>query len=90
MNTIRTKIRDVFGKRATLNWSLEEVVEDLNPMLGGWMNYFRFANSAEKFSQIDSYVHEMVEQETSEYWEKLEERLHMEEIQEHWNLNTKR
>ena len=34
------------------------VVEHLNPVLRGWGNYFRTGNSARKFSQIDSYVHE--------------------------------
>ncbi|MFI9778122.1 group II intron maturase-specific domain-containing protein [Streptomyces sp. NPDC051956] len=31
---------------------------DLNPVLRGWAAYFRWGNSAGKFSAIDSYVHE--------------------------------
>ena len=58
MNTIRVKIRDLLGRRAILNWSINDVVKRLNPRLKGWMNYFRFGNSAKKFSQIDRYVHE--------------------------------
>jgi len=34
------------------------VVKDLNPVLRGWGNYFRWGNSARKFSAIDSYVHQ--------------------------------
>ena len=34
------------------------VVEDLNPVLRGWGAYFRYGNSARKFTVIDSYVHE--------------------------------
>ncbi len=34
------------------------VVEHLNPVLRGWGAYFRHGNSARKFAQIDSYVHE--------------------------------
>ena len=30
----------------------------VNPVLRGWMNYFRYGNSSEKFSQIDRYVNE--------------------------------
>jgi group II intron maturase len=33
-------------------------VDRLNPVLRGWGNYFRHGNSARKFAQIDSYVHE--------------------------------
>lgn len=58
MNTIRAKIRRFLGRRSILPWSLEDVVKRLNPLLRGWMNYFRFGTSAKKFSQIDSYVHE--------------------------------
>lgn len=58
MKSIRTKIRGFLGKRAILYLSTEKVVKRLNSTLRGWMNYFRFGNSAEKFRQIDSYVHE--------------------------------
>lgn len=58
MKNIRTKIKNFLGNRTILNWSLEEVLNVLNPILRGWMNYYRFGNSAKKFSQIDSYVHE--------------------------------
>ena len=37
---------------------LETVVKRLNLVLRGWGNYFRVGNSARKFTQIDSYVHE--------------------------------
>jgi RNA-directed DNA polymerase len=37
---------------------IEAAVERLNPVLRGWGNYFRHGNSARKFAQIDSYVHE--------------------------------
>ena len=36
---------------------MHEVVEELNPVLRGWGNYFRWGNSTRKFTQID-YVHE--------------------------------
>jgi len=58
MRKIKTKIRDCLGRRSILNRSTEEIVKELNPILRGWMNYYRFGNSSKKFSQIDSYVHE--------------------------------
>ena len=57
MNRIRDKIRAQTGRwrvGADMAW----VVEDLNRVLRGWANYFRWGNSAERFSQVDSYVHE--------------------------------
>ena len=34
------------------------MIEDLNPVLRGWGNYFRTGNAARKFKQVDSYVYE--------------------------------
>jgi group II intron reverse transcriptase/maturase len=58
MKAIRTKIKEFLGDRAILNWNIEDVVNKLNPTLRGWINYFRFGNSSEKFQQIEMYVHE--------------------------------
>lgn len=57
MNSIRAKIR-ALTSRSWTGSALSEVVERLNPVLRGWGNYFRGGNSASKFTQIDSYVHE--------------------------------
>jgi RNA-directed DNA polymerase len=57
MASIRGKIRARTDRRyATL--PLEWAVEDLNRALRGWGNYFRYGNSARKFSHIDAYVNE--------------------------------
>jgi RNA-directed DNA polymerase len=37
---------------------LQWAVEDLNRVLRGWGNYFRYGNSDRKFDQIDCYVNE--------------------------------
>jgi Group II intron, maturase-specific domain len=37
---------------------IEWVVGNLNRVLRGWGAYFRYGNSARKFADIDSYVHE--------------------------------
>lgn len=57
MNSIRTKIRALTARRYT-EMPIARVVDRLNPVLRGWGNYFRAGNSARKFHQIDSYVHE--------------------------------
>jgi len=55
MKRLRGKVRDRTGasrKGSRIEW----VIEDLNPILRGWGNYFRTGNAAEKFTQIDRYV----------------------------------
>ena len=37
---------------------LEWAVEDLNRVLRGWGNYFRYGHSSRKFDVVDRYVHE--------------------------------
>lgn len=37
---------------------MEEIIKQVNPILRGWMNYFKFGNSNSVFHNIDSYVHE--------------------------------
>lgn len=57
MASIRAKVRERTPRRyASLD--MAAVVENLNPVLRGWGNYFRYGNSARKFDAIDSYVHE--------------------------------
>ena len=58
MVSIRGKIRDRTDRRFA-SLPLDVVAEDnLNPVIRGWGNYFRYGNSADKLSAIDSYVHE--------------------------------
>jgi RNA-directed DNA polymerase len=46
MKRIKERIKDVIGRRYSL--SLEELIEELNPVLRGWDNYQRKAMSARK------------------------------------------
>ena len=57
MNNIRAKVRQRTDRRYS-GLPIDAAVERLNPVLRGWGNYFRTGNSARKFAQIDSYVHE--------------------------------
>jgi len=60
MKRLRANIRMILGRRSTLTQSLSDIVKRLNPLLRGWMNYFRFGNSSRKFTQMDSYIQEML------------------------------
>jgi RNA-directed DNA polymerase len=55
MKRIRAKIKARTG-RGRAGYDIRDVIADLNPILGGWGNYFRTGNASEKFVQIDDYV----------------------------------
>jgi hypothetical protein len=57
MRSIRAKIRDITD-RGRVGEHLDWAVQNLNRVLRGWGAYFRYGNSARKFSSVDSYVHE--------------------------------
>ncbi len=55
MKRLREKVRDRTGASRG-GTRIEWVIEDLNPILRGWGNYFRTGNAANKFTQVDDYV----------------------------------
>ena len=57
MASIRSKVRERTDRRR-VGWPIEWIVADLNPVLRGWGNHFRWGNSADKFAAVDSYVAE--------------------------------
>jgi RNA-directed DNA polymerase len=42
--------------RSMLKRPLEEIIQELNPKIKGWRNYFRIGHSAGRFLQLDRYV----------------------------------
>jgi group II intron reverse transcriptase/maturase len=58
MASIRAKVKAITAPRSRLKQPIGVLVAELNPVLRGWDNYFRWGNSARKFTQIDSYVRE--------------------------------
>jgi RNA-directed DNA polymerase len=55
MKRLREKVRDRTG-RSRAGTRIEWIIEDLNPILRGWGDYFRTGNAATKFCQVDDYV----------------------------------
>lgn len=51
---IRKRIRHIVDHRRPVK--VEQVVRELKPVLTGWVNYFRIANSSKKFGKIKFYV----------------------------------
>jgi RNA-directed DNA polymerase len=55
MASIRAKVRQRTARRHA-HLPMEWVVTNLNRVLRGWGNYFRYGNSSRQFMAIDSYV----------------------------------
>jgi RNA-directed DNA polymerase len=56
MRRIRTKVKAKTGRNRVGINDVRVVIDELNPILRGWGNYFRTGNAATKFQQIDRYV----------------------------------
>ncbi len=48
------KLREVF--RQHVSWSIEVVIAKINPILRGWVNYFRIGHSSSCFSKVKQWV----------------------------------
>jgi RNA-directed DNA polymerase len=59
MKSLRARIREHTDRRRRSGMrDIREVIEDLNPLLRGWGNYFRTGNASKQFRAIDRYVTE--------------------------------
>ena len=56
MRSIRARLRDITDRR-NVGVDLADVVGRMNRTLTGWGNYFKWGNSYDKFTWIDSYAH---------------------------------
>ena len=56
MKRIRAKIRERTGRNRVAVRDIRVVIDDLNPVLSGWGNYFRTGNASQKFVEIDDYA----------------------------------
>ena len=57
MASVRAKVRFLTDRRL-VGFSIESVVTNLNRVLRGWSEYFRYGNCARKFTILERYVHE--------------------------------
>jgi group II intron reverse transcriptase/maturase len=56
MQRIRKRVKEKVGSHRSGVKDVQVLIEDLNPILRGWGNYFRNGNAAIRFNQVDSYV----------------------------------
>ncbi|HUX44991.1 MAG TPA: group II intron reverse transcriptase/maturase [Terracidiphilus sp.] len=54
------KLREVF--RQHVSWPVEIVIANINPVLRGWVNYFRVGHSSSCFSKVKQWVEKKVRQ----------------------------
>jgi len=54
------KLREIF--RQHISWPVEKVIEKINPILRGWVNYFRVGHSSICFGGVKRWVEEKVRQ----------------------------
>jgi len=54
------KLREVF--RQHVSWPVEVVIARINPILRGWVNYFRIGHSSSCFSKVKQWVEKKVRQ----------------------------
>ena len=55
MKRIRQRVREM-TPRGRCHADIREVIDQLNPVLRGWGNYFRTGNADRPFNQLDTYV----------------------------------
>jgi group II intron reverse transcriptase/maturase len=55
MQAVRKKIHEK-TERKRLSFTSQEIIRDLNPIIRGWRNYFRYGNSSEKLQELDRYT----------------------------------
>jgi len=56
MKRLRLRVKELTGRNRTGVKDVRVIIDDLNPVLRGWGNYFRTGNAARKFNQMDTYV----------------------------------
>jgi RNA-directed DNA polymerase len=56
MKRLRAKVKARTGRNRVGVRDIRTVIDELNPILRGWGNYFRTGNAANKFTQADDYV----------------------------------
>src|SRR5271169_658333 len=54
------KLREIF--RQHVSWPVKNVIEKINPILRGWVNYFRVGHSSSCFSTVKQWVEKKVRQ----------------------------
>ena len=56
MKRVRQRVKSLTGHNRSGVKDVRVLIDELNPVLRGWGNYFRTGNAAQKFNQVDTYA----------------------------------
>jgi group II intron reverse transcriptase/maturase len=56
MKRVRQRVKELTDRKRCGVKDVRVIIDELNPVLRGWGNYFRTGNAAIKFNQVDTYV----------------------------------
>jgi RNA-directed DNA polymerase len=56
MKRVRQRVKGLIGSHRSGVKDVRVLINELNPVLRGWGNYFRTGNAAQEFNQTDTYV----------------------------------
>ncbi len=56
MKRVRQRVKALTGANRNGVKDVRVLIEDINPVIRGWGNYFRTGNAAAKFNRVDTYV----------------------------------
>jgi group II intron reverse transcriptase/maturase len=56
MKRVKQRVKQMTGRHRSGVKDVRVIIDDLNPLLRGWGNYFSTGNAAQKFNQVDTYV----------------------------------
>jgi group II intron reverse transcriptase/maturase len=56
MKRVKQRVKQTTGRHRSGVKDVRVILDDLNPLLRGWGNYFATGNAAQKFNQVDTYV----------------------------------
>lgn len=57
MKNMRQKVKEITEPRNRMHWTMNQIVEELNPKIQGWKNYYGLDAFATKFlNKIDWYI----------------------------------
>ncbi|MGE6665698.1 group II intron reverse transcriptase/maturase [Paenibacillus xylanexedens] len=73
MKRMRARVKEVTEPRSRLYWTMNQMIQELNPKIQGWKNYYGFDVFATKFlNKIDWYIRKRL----TLYWNKKRNRSH--------------
>ena len=56
MKKMRYRVKEILGRRNVLWKNMSELIEELNPVLRGWRNYYGLKTAEKWLAKVDWYI----------------------------------